>query len=752
MSIINPNDTLSRQNEKLLQITQSLMRRVEQKNDQSGLAYQQFERAALLETQVRERTKELERTLDLLQESNAQLEAAHTETERARANITEAIETINEGFALFDPDERLVLFNSRFCRDVADITQHLSEGLHFTDYVDLVSQSTHLALSSDETPQDWAAKRLSRHSSDHVVFNVRLMWNRWLQISEHRTARGGTVILQTDVTEMMRSERQQRDEMLDQQARILQATLDHLNQGVCIFDHNKTLVGWNKTMNGILAVAPDRAIRGLAFSALLNMLESELTFHGDFDRARLARWANHRSRRKPIAFEITRNDVQTLSVFAQEMPDRGFVISFTDVTAEREAAQALFDINETLERGVMERTEELGEALAEAERANASKSRFVAAASHDLLQPLSAAKLFMSSLSDQLTEPQTRKVLAQAETALSGVENIIEALLDISKLDAGKAVFDVRAVKLSAILGPLRDELTPVARAKGLELTVVDSSLSVISDPGYLRRILQNLIANAVKYTVTGRVIVGVRRNGGSARVEVWDTGPGIAEDDTQTIFQEFARLDGVATNDGLGLGLAIVERAAMGLGHELSLWSRPGHGSCFSINVPVATVDAASIPKPSDDPAALGDVLRGMIVLLVENDQQVAHAMSLMVENHGAEVLLAQNAAEALALLREIQLVPDVLLLDYQLGAGADGLMLYRDIQQKFGAVPAAIISADRSRELQQDCNAAGLSLLAKPIDRDKLLTFLTGTRAQPARMGGFEFPIAKLVSSPET
>ena len=732
MSIVNPNDPLERQNEKLLVIAQSLMRRVEQKNDQSGLAYQQFERAALLETQVRQRTQELERTLDLLQDSNARLEQANFETEAARTNITEAIETINEGFALFDPDERLVLFNSRFCRDIADVADDLAEGLPFQEYVELVSRSPHLAHESGESPADWAAARLSRHSHDHVVFNVRLRWNRWLQISEHRTARGGTVILQTDVTDMMRSERQQRDQLLDQQARILQATLDHLNQGVCIFNHDKELVGWNKTMSDFAAMPADESVHGLTFSALLDNIRNELTFHDGFDDARLSRWANHRSRRKPIAFEVTRNDVQILSVFAQEMPDRGFVISFTDVTSERQAARALFDMNETLEAGVIARTEELGVALAEAERANASKSRFVAAASHDLLQPLSAAKLFMSSLSDQLDTPQTLNVLGKAETALAGVENIIAALLDISKLDAGKAVFDVQPVRLSAIFGPLRDELTPVATAKGLSLTIIESSLSVQSDPGYLRRIMQNLISNAIKYTTTGRVVVGVRRHEGSARVEVWDTGPGIAEKDQQTVFQEFERLDGATPNDGLGLGLAIVDRAAKGLGHDLNLRSEIGRGSCFALDTKIALGGSDTLGSIPQFQADWGDALDGMIVLLVENDAQLATAMTFMMESHGAEVLPASNAQDAKDLLEEIQLVPDVVLLDYQLGSDVTGIDLYRDLQAAYGNVPAAVISADHSQTLRRDCAALSLKLLAKPIDKEKLLSFLVVLREE--------------------
>lgn len=731
MSIINPNDTLDRQNEKLLQIAQSLMRRVEQKNDQSGLAYQQFERAALLETQIRQRTRELERTLELLQESNAQLENANVETEAARSNMTEAIETINEGFALFDPEERLALFNSRFCRAIADIAGDLAEGMLFKDYVALVSQSKHLAIPKGETRQDWVARRLSRHSSNHVVFNVQLRWNRWLQISEHRTARGGTVILQTDVTEMMRSERQQRDKMLNQQARILQATLDHLNQGVCIFDHNKRLVGWNKTMDEIFEMPTKKDVQGMSFAAILHVLRKDVVFCDDFDSRSFEKWGNQRSRREPVIFEITRNDAQTLSLFAQEMPDRGFVISFTDVTAERAAARALSDMNERLEQGVIKRTEELGEALAEAERANASKSRFVAAASHDLLQPLSAAKLFMSSLFDNFADPQAQEVVKKAETALLGVEKIIEALLDISKLDAGKAVFDVQPVPLSAILQPLRDELTPMAVAKGLDLTIIDSSLFVVSDPGYLRRIMQNLIGNAIRYTETGRVVAGVRRVGESARIEVWDTGPGIAENDRSTIFQEFKRLNRTSTNDGLGLGLAIVERAAKGLQHELKLESAVGRGSCFSVTARTATFKSHLLQGSSHLKTDWGDSLDGMIVMLVENDVPLANAMCLLIENHGAEVLMAHSAKEAKALLREIDLVPDALLLDYQLEAGANGVTLYQDILDLHGPVKAAMITADRSRDLKRRCAELSLMLLSKPINKPRLLSLLAGMKS---------------------
>ncbi|MEM6339574.1 MAG: PAS-domain containing protein [Pseudomonadota bacterium] len=726
MLSINPNDSLQRQNAKLMRITNSLMRRVEQASEASGVAYAQFERAAMLDAQVRERTHDLERTLDLLQDSNARLEEANLATETARLNLSEAIETISEGFALFSSDDSLILSNSRFCRNLPDVASKLHEGLGFAEYVRLVSQSVHLALPDHETSDQWTKQRLKRHRDDHVVFNVSLSADRWLQVSEHRTARGGTVILQTDVTDIIRMERQERDKMRDRQAQIFRATLDHLNQGVCIFDSDQKLIGWNKKMNRLLDLPAQEAVLGLKFDLLFDGIHDQVDFAPGYSHAQLLTWAQSGSGRLPIAFEILRGSSKTLSVFGQEMPDGGFVISLTDVTAERQAAAALFEMNEQLERRVEERTTELGIALAEAERANASKSRFVAAASHDLLQPLSAAKLFISSLGERLRDNDGADIVEKAESALSSAEEIIEALLDISKLDAGKAIFNIKPVRLEAILRPLRTELEPLAAAKGLDLRVIASDLVVHSDPGYLRRIVQNLISNAIRYTDNGKILVGIRRNGGSARIEVWDTGHGIAQDDQATIFQEFKRLGPTRPQEGLGLGLAIVERACNGLGHPLSLWSEPGTGSCFSLNVPIAD-DVQDIALTAlREPGSLAKPEAGLLVLLVENDTTLANAISIMLESWGVDVIHAQSGEEALAILSEIDLRPDAMLLDYQLGNGINGVDLYGEIELHFGAIPTRIISADRKRIIRQMCAAAGLEIINKPIDRHKLNEFL--------------------------
>ncbi len=588
--LVNPADPPERQQEKLLTIVAALMKRVEQATDDSGAAYAQFQRAVLLEDQVRDRTRDLEHALDLLNESNARLEEAMGEAVAARRTLSDAIETVEEGFGLFGPDDVLILCNSRFGMHLPDIRDHLVPGLTFDGYVDVVSRSGHLVLPRGDVREDWVARRLRRHADRHVMFNAEMIWDRWVQVSEHRTADGGTVVLQTDLTDVMRFEREERDRLLDDQARLVRATLDHISQGVCIFDREGRMVGWNRRLAELLSIPVAGARRGVAFASLLTMLHGRVHLGPGMTLAALEDWAALKDGRPPLTFDMQSGPDMMLSVFAQEMPDGGFVISFTDVTAEREAARAMEIANETLEQRVVERTLELEDALTQAERANSARSRFVAAASHDLLQPLSAAKLFLASVADGDIDDVAQMTLQKAQNALVSVEGILGDLLDISKLEAGKAAIDVGTVRLGHILRQLHDEFAPVAASKGLVLAVVPTSAVVVSDATYLRRILQNLIGNAIRYTEEGRVLVGVRRGHGRVRVAVQDTGPGIPEAEQENIFREFHRLNARASAaEGMGLGLAIVERACALLGHPLILHSEPGRGTRFDLTLPIA-------------------------------------------------------------------------------------------------------------------------------------------------------------------
>ena len=725
-SLIDPSDPIERQNEKLLKIVSALISRVEDSTDASGAAYAQFQRAALLEQEVRARTRDLERALDLLNESNARLAQANRETEAARSNLANAIETVQEGFALFNPDEELVMCNSRFGMHMPDIRDHLLPGLKFTQYVDLISRSRNLSLPETLTPDAWARQRLQRHEDAHVIFNVRLTRNRWVQVSEHRTQDGGTVIIQTDVTDIMRIERQERDRILDDQARLVRATLEHLDQGICIFNSSGRLVGWNNRASELLSVPAHRFQMGTLFATLFGYLREEFTHDVGFDPVDVEEWAGRQKNRPPLSFEIRRGDTRILSVFAQEMPDHGFVFSFTDVTAERRAARALLKVNESLEARVAARTKELAAALQDAERANATKSRFVAAASHDLLQPLSAAKLYVASLHGN-ANPGVEQVVRKAESALSSVEHILEALLDISKLDSGRASVHISTVSLGALLAQLADELGPLAQAKGLDLRVVPTRAIVRSDTRYLRRILQNLMSNAIRYTETGRILVGTRRAGDSVRIEVWDTGVGIPPDKQEIVFREFQRLHSDASAAvGMGLGLAIVERACSLLDHPLVLCSAEGRGTMFSVQVPVETEFSAAIDRSTGRAEMEQGEIANVIALLLEDDDNLRNAITMTLESWGVHVLDCASEAEAGTLLREIGVVPDVILVDNQLADGKFGLDAVGNLRAEFGDVPACIVTADRSFELPEGVAGPDTNLLYKPLDPADLSKFL--------------------------
>ncbi|EYD78078.1 Signal transduction histidine kinase [Rubellimicrobium mesophilum DSM 19309] len=725
-ALLDPDEPLERQLDKLGRICDALMRRVEQAGDDRGAAYTQFQRAVLLEDKVRERTRDLERALDLLNESNARLAAANRETERARSDLANAIETIQEGFALFDPDDRLVLCNSRFGLNLPDLRGTLTPGLPFEDYVRLVSRSSHLDLPPGTMPEEWAVTRMARHGEPHVMLNVRLAGDRWIQVSEHRMAGGQTVIMQTDVTDVIRAEREEQGRLLDDQARLIRATLEHLSQGVCIVDKAGRLAGFNLRLGTLLGLPLQQLRPGLDFEPAFRRLLAEATPVGTSVQDVLG-WTRRRDRRPPLRFGLHRGEAQWLDVSAEEMPDQGFVMSVTDVSAEREAARALSEANEMLEARVASRTLELEDALAAAERANASRTRFVAAASHDLLQPLSAAKLYLSSIADELGEPLHREVVTKAQNALSSVQDIIEALLDISKLESGRASAEIRPVALGPLLAQLRDEFAPAAALKGLRLVVVPSSLRIMTDPSYMKRILQNLIGNAIRYTDRGGVLVGARRTGLGVRIGVLDTGPGIPEAEQENVFKEFHRLGRRASaSEGLGLGLAIVDRACAMLGHPLTLESVLGRGTAFTISAPRAE-RIGPYPIESRRTGATGEWRHdGLTVLVIENDLDMRRALALLLRGWGVEVLDAGSGAEALRLIEAEGRAPDALLVDFQLDEGETGTAAIRRLRRRIGRVPTRIVTANRTPEVLREARRIGVELLHKPLDPLMLHLFL--------------------------
>jgi two-component system, sensor histidine kinase len=413
-------------------------------------------------------------------------------------------------------------------------------------------------------------------------------------------------------------------------------------------------------------------------------------------------------------------------------------------------AFSLFQTAIGLEAKVRSRTEELtsvlrrlersNEALVvakdEAERANLSKTRFLAAASHDLLQPLNAARLSISVLSELQASEDTRGLAGQIEQSLQTIEDLIKTLLDISKLDAGVVKPEVREFPLDEVLSVVEASFAPQASAKGLRLKVRRCGLLVRSDPMLLLRVLQNLVSNAVRYTESGGILVGVRKRGERCLIDVVDTGSGISESERDTIFEEFYRGAAAAggTHTGLGLGLAIVQRTVLTLGHLLILKSELGKGSTFRLALHHAGAAPSEPGVAVERPPAIHEMM-GACVLLIENDKEVRDATARLLERWSCRVLAAEGLSDIAPLLAELTDPPDLVLADYHLDDGQTGLAALDEVRRCVGvSVPAVILTADRSPSVGGDVLAAGFELMHKPIkpaELRALMTYLLGQRA---------------------
>src|SRR5690606_35593097 len=362
--------------------------------------------------------------------------------------------------------------------------------------------------------------------------------------------------------------------------------------------------------------------------------------------------------------------------------------------------------------------QELLAAKAEAEAANASKTRFLALASHDILQPLNAARLFTAALASAQDPAQREAVLGQLDQSLEASEELISTLLEIAKLDDGKLKPDIQRVALSDLLSQLSDQYGLIARQKGLALKVQVVDYEVMSDPTYLRRILQNLLSNAVKYSQSGRILLGCRLRGEQLLIQVWDTGPGIAAPDLARIFEDFYRIDATAKGQqGVGLGLGVVHRMAKLLGHELDVRSWPGKGSVFSIRLPLAppltSVSTSTAPATQPRPQALP----GLSIVCIDDDAANLAALKILLDQWQIEAVECFYDMAAVLQYAHSHPAPDVLLIDYQLGRELNGLDLYQSLKRHWGEVPGILVSASPEADLAARAKQQGLLFLPKPI-----------------------------------
>jgi len=499
---------------------------------------------------------------------------------------------------------------------------------------------------------------------------------------------------------------------------ILRNTLDHVGMGIAAFDRDGRLEIFNDRFTTLLSLDDTSVAVGA----------SPMEFGAAPDVVALLRRPE-----TPQTHEIVTRGGRVLELRLDPLPGGGFVATCNDVTARVHTAEALRESDrqlrqstETLEQRVTERTAELEASRAEAEAANLGKTRFIAAASHDLLQPLHAARLFTAAMIDR--DPGN-DLGGKIDTSLGAVESLLDALLDISKLDAGAFRPEKRPFALQPMFESLATAFAPVAARRGAELVVVPTQAFVSTDPAFLRRILQNLLSNALRYGRAegrpARVLLGCRRVGNSLRIEVKDNGPGIAADKQAIIFDEFVRLqvedDAPREERGLGLGLAIVDRIARMLDLPIGLASAPGQGSTFSVSVPrvpavVATPVAAPVPQPTPSVEAES------FVLCIDNEARVREAMATLLGGWGCRVAAAASQDEALALVARAGRLPDLVLADLHLDDVSenrpDGLEVVEALRRAWGrAVPAALVTADRDPTLRLRARARQVELLHKPV-----------------------------------
>lgn len=402
-------------------------------------------------------------------------------------------------------------------------------------------------------------------------------------------------------------------------------------------------------------------------------------------------------------------------------------------------AERLEQGRDELEQRVTQATRELREKKEEAESATLAKSRFLAAASHDLRQPTHALGMFVTRLAQLPHDEETQHLVVNLEASVRAMQDLLDALLDISRLEAQTVKVNPRPFPIAELLAKLRNGLSPMAIDKGLHLRVRTSSAWVMSDPVLLHRILLNLVNNALRYTQRGSVLLACRkvRNGSHVRIEVWDTGIGIAPEHQQDIFREFYQVGNTERdrNKGLGLGLSIVERTATLLGHTLRLDSNPGRGTRFSIEVPAGLPDVqvahavAMEALPIDDLAGLG-------VLVIEDDKLAAQALSTLLESWGCQVTEVDGLDGALARLAQ-GVVPDVIVSDYRLRAGENGIETVARLRAAAGRhIPACLMSGDTQADVMQMARESDLILLHKPVRPAKLRSLIRRLRQEA--MGG--------------
>ncbi|MGN2611694.1 hybrid sensor histidine kinase/response regulator [Aliivibrio fischeri] len=519
-------------------------------------------------------------------------------------------------------------------------------------------------------------------------------------------------------------------ELYDFSRGLLQGAIEHISQGIAVVDKQMKLVAWNQRYLELFTFPPGLIQVGRPIADVIrHNAEQGLCGPGD-PEMHVKRRVEHLERRTRHVSSRVRADGQVIEVQGNPMPNGGFVMSFTDITVFRQAEKALKETNETLESRVHERTKELEKlnqrlvgATQSAELASQSKTRLLAAVSHDLMQPLNAARLFASSLNEVAKDQETQKISGHIESALGAAEELIGDLLDISRLEAGKLETHIQGFSLGTLFSNLEAEFGALAKQQNIDFSVIHSDVVVESDSKLLRRVVQNFLTNAFRYNPQGKVVLGARRVGDQIRIDVWDNGIGIPEEKQQAIFDEFTRVDQSRADQGLGLGLAIARGISHVLGHTISLRSWLDKGSVFSVTLERGVLVESKMPTVTPK---LELPLSGVRVLCVDNEPDILVGMESLISRWGCEVKTATDLFGSLHCL-EGDWIPDVIFSDYRLDNDRTGLEVLQQCRLRLGnQFEGVMISADKTEELLDSIKSNGFGFISKPVKPLKLRSVL--------------------------
>jgi PAS domain S-box-containing protein len=640
--------------------------------------------------------------------------------------LQRAVDSLSQGVAMVSAEGALELWNHRFLElcGLAPIEAHRP--------FDEVMVDSELSLLTPNT--------LDSAGQPVRVLEQRLFDGRVLEIRTHELPTGGFVNTFTDITERYRHA-----EALRQSERWIRLITDHVPALIAYVSSDLTYEFTNKVYeewyrwpsDGMLGQSLREVHSGEHWRQLEPYIDRALSGESvSFEMAE----RNHNGQQRYMLRSYVPNRLANGEV-------AGIFVLIQDITDRRRTAEALHQAYQNLEQRVRERTAELTslndqllreiderssvearlrEAKREAELANLSKTKFLAAVSHDLLQPLNAARLFTSALLEQPTPQANGGLVRNISNSLEDVENLLGTLVDISKLDAGVIKPDIAPFAVSELLENLAMEFRQIAGAERLVLDFIPCSALVRSDIQLLARILRNLLTNAIRYTPEGRVLLGCRRRRQSLSIEVWDTGVGIASDKLEEIFQEFKRGEGVRPNQdrGLGLGLAIVDKIARMLGHRIQVSSQPGRGSKFSIEVPLAKRAPKARPEPGTAELAL-ERLHGARVWVLDNDTAICAGMRTLLEGWGCVVTTALSEEDLARQVDNFHAEADLMIADYHLDNGHTGIDVVTTVNDRRASpLPALMITANYSNDLKQQVRELGYMLMHKPVRPMKLKT----------------------------